>query len=80
MQLIDLCFIRSPQIAAPFRKSRSHIVNCRTFSRPDLGWVYAILLRQLRHRHFLTDRFKRNLSLEIGRMVLSFRHIESSFS
>jgi hypothetical protein len=55
--------------------------------------MHAVFIRQLSHGHFFTDRFKRNLGLEIplssfprkrlpgsGRMVLSFRHFGSSFS
>jgi len=53
----------------------------------------AVFLRQLRQRHFLADRLKRDLGFEIplssklrfdcravGRMVLSFLHFGSSLS
>jgi hypothetical protein len=42
--------------------------------------MHTILLSQLRHHHFFTDRFKRNQGLEIGRMVLSFGCFGSSLS
>jgi hypothetical protein len=42
--------------------------------------VNAIFLGQIRQRHLLADCFKRNLGLEIGRMVLSFRHLGSLLS
>ena len=40
----------------------------------------AVFLGQLRQRHLLTDRFKRNLGFELWRMVLSFLHSGSLLS
>jgi len=54
--------------------------NRSTFPRPNLGRMYAILLRQLRHHNFFTDRLKRNFGFEIRRRVLSSRNFESTFS
>ena len=49
-------------------------------SRTDLPRMHAVLLRQLRKGQLLTDRFKRNPGLEIGRVVLSLRHFGSLLS
>jgi hypothetical protein len=42
--------------------------------------MHAILLGQFRQRDLLTDRFKRNLGFELGRLVLSLLHSGSLFS
>ena len=54
------------------------------FRRPlpcaDLPRMHAILLGQFCQRHLLTDRFKRNLGVGLGRMVHSLLHSGSFLS
>ena len=57
-----------------------HVLYRRSFPGPDLRRMNAVFLGQLRQRHLLTDRFKRNLGFELWRMVLSFLHSGSLLS
>lgn len=80
VQLLDLDRIGRSRIGPSPCKRRHHVLNRRSFPHADLGRVYAVFLRQLRRRHLFVDRLKRNLGLELGRMVLSLRHLGSCLS
>ena len=80
MQLVDVRNAHLIWGCTSARKGRRHVLYRRTFPCANLRRVNAMFLGQIRQRHLLADCFKRNLGLEIGRMVLSFRHLGSLLS
>jgi hypothetical protein len=62
------------------RKSCRHVLYRRALPSADLCRMNIVLLGQLSQRQLLADRFKRNLGLELRRMVLSFLHSGSLLS
>ena len=79
MKLVDFRRAHLLRRSAAFVKGRGHILNRLPLPGADLVRMNAVLLGQFRQRHFLADRIKRYTRLEIRRMVLSLRHLGSSF-
>ena len=59
-------------------KGRRHVFYRCPLPSTDLRGMHSVCLGQLRQRHLLTDRFKRDLRLKLWRVVLSFLHFGPS--
>ncbi len=80
MQLVDIGGSNLFWGRTAARKCCRHVLYRGALPSPDLRRMDAVLLGQFRQRHLFADRFKRDLGLKIGRMVLAFLHFGSSLS